>query len=270
MKKMLLFTVIIGAALSSANAQNESNHAFPAQDTTVVADDPNSNVLSDFLTYVAHRNHRTKNEKTNGNRRWYAEPYFGFGFIAGDIRHNAARLLPGESYSIDFGIKSRYQVTRFYSLTFNTGWQHNRYKITDGIVNRILGDAPLPLDGSEAYVVTSERYRTWAFHVSIGNRLNFDGNRKWGRAGKYIELSAYGGYLYSRQYLSSFHGSNGIKAELSYKDPDLFLPFEAGVQANLGIGWLSVWGRYRLTDCFYSSQTNASLPPLTVGMAIHF
>ena len=271
MKKLIsiAFLAIITGNVAGQNNADSINIEKETEITAAEESTSNNNVLTDFLAYVVNKQHQQNQQKKDRQSGWHTEPYFGYGFIVGDIENNRAKLLYGNSYSIDFGIKSRYQFNPVYSFTFNAGWLHNRYKISDGIVNGFLGNSFTLIDPSN-YTVGNERFRTWALHLSFGNRFNFDKNRKFDDIGKYIEISAYGNYAYSRKYLLTMQGNSNVEADLSYKAPALFNPFEAGVQVNLGFEHFSIWGRYRLTDWFDSNDTKTKLPPFVVGVAVNF
>jgi hypothetical protein len=283
MKKILISIAFLGSIAGNITGQNnadsvninkETEIMTPAQEETA----SNNNVLSDFLAYIVKKSQKKEGFRSEWRSEWQSEwqsakqsawhyePYFGFGFIAGGMEDNPAKLLHGSSYSIDFGIKSRYQVTPVYSLTFNTGWLHNRYKIVDGIDNNILGNSFILENRCDCPIeIENERFRTWALNLSFGNRFNLGKRSNFDHIGKYIEISVYGNYAYSRKYLFSMHHRNK-----KIEDPVLFNPFEAGAQVNLGIEHISIWGRYRLTDWFDSDISKAKLPPFVIGAAVNF
>jgi len=262
MKKIFLLLTLAAYAVSNLSAQDSGSVQLVTtqQDTTVI-DDASSNILSDFFEFVLDRN--KKKDKKKNYAGWDAVPYFSFGFVVGNLENTDAKLIHGASYSLDFGIKTIYRVSGLYALTFNTGFMHNRYKISDGIVNNII-ENPITVAPAN-FVINSECFRTWGFGISIGNKFNF---YKTKHIGNYIELSLYGNYTYSRRYLTSYKGENDTSATVDYKNSKLFLPFEAGAQANLGFRWFNVWGRYRLTNCFESAQTNVKLPRFVVGLGV--
>ncbi len=215
-----------------------------------------------------------KKENTHPfHRMWYVEPYVGAGFIFGEIENNTSELLYGSSFNVDFGFKWRYQIARHFGLILNTDFAYNRYAIRDGMQNNIFD---FQVDFDPDYVIHHERYRTWAFGVAVGGRVNFGKMTDlsyWGyfkKAGKYIELLAYGNYNYSRYYDIEFYGPSNLETELQYKDPALFVPFDAGLQLSLGWNWFSIWSRYRLTDCFKSNHSQTKLPPFSAGIALSF
>ncbi len=205
-------------------------------------------------------------EKRSG---WHFGTYLGSGFVIGNMENSPFELLYGNSYSIDFGIKARYQFNPTYSWIFYLGWLHNRYKISDGTDNDFLGGR-INLNNDNNYTVDNERFRTWGVSFNFGNRFNFDRKKKFKENGKYIEVSAYGSYNFSRKYLLTMHENNDIKINWRYQDPTLFNPFEAGVQVNFGFEYFSIWGRYRFTDCFNNDKIETKLPPFVAGIAISF
>ena len=263
MKKIILLFAFISLSLSGIQAQTDTtSQVTTTKRDTIVVSDGSSSILGDFLEYVLNRN--KKKEKKEKYNFWDSEAYFGLGFVVGNMSNTAARLEHGESYSIDFGIKSIYRVTGIYALTFNTGFMHNRYKIANGVANNITGNAvtAIPAD----FIIDSERFRTWGLSLSIGNRFNFQKTRN---TGNYLELSVYGNYTFSRKYIVDYEGANKVSATVTYKSiNNLFQPFEVGGQVNLGFHWFNVWGRYRFTDWFDSAQTPVQLPRFVVGLGI--
>ncbi len=197
------------------------------------------------------------------------EPYVGYGFIFGEIKNNDAELIAGESYNVDFGFKWRYQKTKRFGVIINTDFAYNHYEIKDGIKNDIFN---FQVDMDPAYVLNREFYRTWSFGLGLGGRMKLGHveNNSSKKAGKYIELLAYGNYNYSRYYDLGFYSTSNLETDLLYKDSSLFSPFDAGLQMALGWNMFSVWGRYRLTDCFNSDYSKAKLPSFSVGLAINF
>ena len=258
MKKIFLLFALIGLSLSGIQAQTDTT---AQQQATVVVNEETSNILSDFLEFVVNKNKKAAKKKSY--KGWGLEVYCGFGFVAGKLENSDARMIDGASYSVDFGLKSIYRVSGIYALTFNTGFMHNRYKIADGLANNIIGNtiAATPAD----FVVNSERFRTWGFGLSIGNRFNFCKTKD---TGNYVEVSVYGNYTYGRNYIISYEGENNASATLYYKNSHLFHPFEAGAQLNLGFHWFNVWGRYRFTDWFDAAQTAVKLPRFVVGLGV--
>ncbi len=268
MKKILSLIAVLWLSVVYVSAQTDTTTIIKQStgDTTKVTVQSSSNVLNEFLVFVVDQNKKKDDRKqyTRSYAGWHVEPYFGFGFIAGGLENSNAKMIYGESYSLDFGLKSRYQFTGIYSLTFNVGFMHNRYKIADGVANDIIG-APLPF-GSGNFVVNSERFRTWAFGVSLGHRFNFCKTRE---LKGYVEAGLYGNYAFSRNYIVNYKGDNEADATLYYKNSNIFNPFEAGAQVNIGFHWFSIWGRYRLTDWFNTDYTEVKMPRLVIGAAIN-
>ncbi len=264
--QLLLFTLAV-LTFSVARAQNDTMVVSTSvKDTVIITDDVSVSFLTDLLSGIldaSKKQGKRDRPASVSYAGWHSEPYFGFGFVAGGVENSDAELLYGGSYSIDFGIKSRYQFTGIYSTTFNLGFMHNRYKISNGIANNIIG-MPSPT-AMNNFVVNSEKFRTWAFSASFGHRFNFTKTRN---VKNYVEASAYGNYNFSRQYIVDYKGDGGANADVYYGNDNIFQPFEAGVQLNLGFHWFSIWGRYRLTDWFNSDYTATKMPRWVVGVAI--
>ncbi|MDR0295422.1 MAG: hypothetical protein LBH91_04430 [Prevotellaceae bacterium] len=262
MKKIFLLFAVLSLSLSGIGAQTDStSQPITTQKDTIAISDGSSNVLGDFLEYVVNRN--KKKEKKKSYKGWSAEAYTGFGFVAGNLENSDAGITHGASYSVDFGVKTIYRVNGIYALTFNTGFMHNRYKIKDGVANNITGNVMAATPAN--FVTNSECFRTWGFGLSFGNRFNFCKTRD---TGNYLELSVYGNYTYSRNYIISYEGENDASATVFYKNSNLFHPFEAGAQVNLGFHWLNVWGRYRFTNWFDVAQTAVKLPRFVIGLGV--
>ena len=260
MKTIILLFALINLGVSGIYAQNDTIVSqTTAQQGAATIDEGSSSILGDFLEFAVNRSKKPRQGKSY--RGWWSEAYFGLGFVAGNIANSDARIIHGASYSIDFGVKSIYRINGIYALTFNTGLMHNRYKIADGMSNNIIGNSIEVLSGD--FKTNSESFRTWAFGLSLGNRFNFYKTRK---TGHYLEASIYGNYVFSREYNISYKMENNASASVSYKScNNLFHPFEAGAQVNLGLRWFNVWGRYRFTNWFDSAQTDAKLPRFVIG-----
>ncbi len=266
MKKILFALALLAFSFTGVYAQTDSTVVEPTRDSVTLTVNDDSGFLVNVLTGILDASKKTSRQEKKRSYRytgWHVEPYIGLGFVAGPLENSTAKINYGESYSVDFGLKSRYQFTGIYSLTFNVGFMHNRYKITDGMINGITA----PVNISNNFVTNNERFRTWAFGLSFGQRFNFCKTR---RLKNYVEASVYGNYVYSRKYITDYKGDNDASATLDYNNPNIFSPFEAGAQLNLGFHWFSVWGRYRLTDWFDSDYTAVKIPRLTIGMAVNF
>lgn len=276
MKKHLLITAFLGFATCYVAAQSDNSAVNSTVTDTVVdnktivkppEDESSSSLLSDFLLFLAGKNKdNLKRHRHSENSQWYNETYFGYGYVIGSMNGNAADL--AKSYSIDFGLKYRYQVSRIYSFTVSFGFLHNRYKIKNGITNNVFGNASISFDGSKNYTINDERFRTWALSVGIGNRFYFD---KPHRSTLYLEVGAYGSYAYSQKYLALAQNNINpqISMHLKYNDSSLFNSFEAGIKTSLGMfNWIEIQMHYRFTDWFYAKNTSATLPPIVIGLGI--
>ncbi len=271
MKKIIVLFFLMGVAISQLFAQTDSTSVSIVEiqeqkDSSGVAVTENSsNVLNDFLVFVMDRSKKSDTKHRGLNYAgWRFESYFGFGFMAGPMENSEAKMISGESYSIDFGLKSRYQFTGIYSLTFNVGFMHNLYKIANGRQdNTFSAFIPYPYGN---FVVNNERFRTWAFGLSLGHRFNYSKTRG---VKNYVEASLYGNYAFSRNYITNYTGDNNGNATMYYRNTSIFNPFEAGAQVNFGFHWFSIWGRYRLTDWFNSGYTDVKLPRFVIGAAFN-
>ncbi len=266
MKKVLCTLSLLAFTFAGSYAQTDTVATVePAAKIMTTQVDSSTSFLTNLLTGVLEASKKTSRQekkRTYNYSGWRVEPYFGLGFTAGKLENSDAKITYGESYSVDFGIKTRYQFTGIYSLTFNTGFMHNRYQMSDGMFDGIAS-----LIHNVAFITNNERFRTWGVTLSLGHRFNF---RKTSNLKNYIEASVYGNYVYSRKYIIDYKSDNDASATLDYSNPNIFNPFEAGVQLNLGFHWFSVWGRYRLTDWFNSDHTAVKLPRWTIGMAVNF
>ncbi len=254
MKKFVVILIVFGISVPFLKAQDTISKSHT--DTT----DASSSVLNDFFAYYILKNRKTEPSVS----RWNMEVFLGFGFLLGDIKNNSASLVYGSSCYADYGFKGVYKVSPIYSATFGLGITFNFFRIKNGIENGMLNFAPFtPSDPN--YVMNKESYATMNFYLFAGNRLYFGPKSK-----AFVELGIYGGYDLLRNYTLSFYGPSEMKGDFVYSNPSAFVPFDAGIQVNLApLRWLSLCGRYRLTNCFYSSFSNAELPRFSVGLFLN-
>ena len=257
MKKIILLFAFISWGTSAIQAQNDTtaHKTIPQQDTTGVSDG-SSGILGDFLEFVVDKN--KKKEK----KGWKEELHAGFGFVVGNLENSSANIVHGSSWSIDMGFKTIYRVSGIYALTIDVDFRTTTHKVIGGISNDIIGSTIEVHPGN--FVLNNESFVIGGIGLGLGNRFNFC---KTSGVGSYVEVSVYGNYAFG-QYNISYEGENGTSTTVLYKKSNLFRPFEAGAQVNLGFRWFNVWGRYRFTDCFYSSQTAVKLPRFVVGLGV--
>ncbi len=144
MKKILFALALLAFSFTGVYAQTDSTVVEPTRDSVTLTVNDDSGFLVNVLTGILDASKKTSRQEKKRSYRytgWHVEPYIGLGFVAGPLENSTAKINYGESYSVDFGLKSRYQFTGIYSLTFNVGFMHNRYKITDGMINGITAPA---------------------------------------------------------------------------------------------------------------------------------
>ncbi len=213
-----------------------------------------------------YQNKEKKNHQREFRNYWGTEGYFGIGGIIGPIKNSAASFDGG--MNMNFGFKFRYQINPHFALVVPMEWVYEDYFIRNGVENDIFNIPPeIP-----PYTPTYEEFRYWAFGVGLGVRYNFDNRTspaqsyRYAQTGQYIELFAYGHIDWAQYYDVAFNGVGNVEKTLRYSDYALYPFGDAGLQLSVGWNALSIWSRYRLTDCFNDRYSNAELPSFSLGL----
>ena len=182
------------------------------------------------------------------------------GFACPVGNQNTLPVYYGNSFNLEFGLRYLYRPSKAYAIGTFLQYTFYSYKL-DNKGQDLFGLNIATAQGRQYY-------RTDNLGTGLINRFYlFPHGRRWQ---VYLDLGAYGDYSYSKR-LKIKYFPDGKKHKYKYRDGSKFNPFEAGVFAAAGWDWISVYGRYRLTDCF-NRKTLAvdEAPRLSLGVQFSF
>lgn len=207
-------------------------------------------------TLMLEKEPMKKMEKRKGkNGSHYSHPYIGIKFPI-PPGNEGAEILFWNSYGMEFGIRSKYRVSNFYSLGFNAAYAFTRYRMSQE-------EGKMTPD-TEVYDKQSLRNNEW--RLGFYNRFNFD-VRRGNTIGKFLDLGVYGTYHFGNKVWTEVESGNTTINTLT-KKLDYIEPWGYGVFAQLGSGPWVLTAEYRLSNYFKEDSGFPEMPELTIGLQI--
>lgn len=224
-------------------------------------------VKSDTITYSSGETVIIKTVSSNKYYNYKRKPrrhitqfYAGLGFATPIGSENALPIYYGNSFNLELGVRYLYRPAKAYAIGTFLQYSCYSYKLKPN--GQDLFDLGIATTAGKHY------YRTDNLGTGIINRFflfPYSRSRQL-----YIDLGAYGDYSYSKR-VKIKDESSGNKEKYKYRDGSKFNPFEAGVFAAIGYDWISVYGRYRLTNCFNQNEVDVYDPTrLSIGIQFSF
>ena len=185
----------------------------------------------------------------------YSHALFDFGFVL-PPDNSGSRIIFGKSVSVSFGVRSKYKISRLYSM----GWElHTGY--CDYKLKQQIGKT-FP----DTILVDVQRFDVANLSLGYFNRFNFDVARG-NTIGHYIDIGFRGKYNYSIQEVVKqkvAHGNATTKIDnLKYTNK-----LQAEIFASIGSGRYSLWIARRLSNIFKTEFGYSELPNTTIGLEI--
>lgn len=198
--------------------------------------------------------------KPKSFRHNITEFYIGLGFATPIGSNNALPVYYGNSFNLEIGFKYLYRPAKGYAIGTFIQYSCYSYKLKNN--NQDLFDLGIATTSGRQY------YRTDNLGTGIINRFYLFPQSRTRQV--YIDLGAYGDYSYSKRVKIKDKTSGG-KQKYKYRDGSKFNPFQAGVFAAIGYNWISVYGKYRLTNCFNHNEVDVADPTrLSIGIQFAF
>lgn len=185
----------------------------------------------------------------------YAHALFDFGFVL-PPDYPGSRVTFGNSVCFSFGLRSKYKISRFYSMgwEFHTGFCDYNLKQQTG---KTFPDTQL---------VDVQRFDVANFTLGYFNRFNFDVSRG-NIIGHFLDIGIRGKYNYSMEEVNKqkvVHGNATTKIDhLKYANK-----LHAELFARIGSGRYSLWIAKRLSKMFKPEFGYSELPNTTIGIEI--
>jgi len=193
-------------------------------------------------------------KKSECNTSHISDMFIGLGMAVNDGHESYMPIFYGNSYDFQIGIRDVY---RHNSSPLAAGSYINlsvySYKLDKAYLNN-------PLVVNDLGVINKEYYRSSNLTAGLFARLY---------VGKhlFVDLGPYGEYAYSRRYKAHtvLFGQTKEK-KITYRDGRRFNPINAGVQCSIGFSDISVYAKYRVTNCFNPDKIEMEVPRLNIGV----
>lgn len=207
-----------------------------------------------------------KVSKWGKNRKNFTHFYLALGSVVSQPEGRAFEITPGLSNQVKFGLRYKLRFCNFYAWGLDLSISGNRNLIKQN-TNNFFPDS---------LKHEKEVFKYQTIGLEYFNRFNF--GRRGNQVGKFLDLGAWGNWLYSPQHIfwdehiTPVNGASKSKTILS--DLNYTTDFHWGVSARLGINRWVIYGSYRMSDIFNSkfhTQTMSVEPSrLIVGVEVGF
>jgi len=186
---------------------------------------------------------------------------FGCAFLGGGLVASSdepgARIKYGSSGEIFVGHRSKYKISPVYSLGWETKihWQYFKLKQEDGKV--------LP-DTSQHKI---ERFDISFIGLSIYNRFNFDPHRG-NYLGKFLDFGISGEWMYSFAHITKDKLPDNTDIRISQTNLPYINNFGCAFFARYGVGKVSFYASYKISDLFKPRYSYPELPRIMAGLEL--
>ena len=207
---------------------------------------------------------KQKRSKWGYNTKHFLIPYFGFSFIVPFEKYDndEFELKKTVSTSINYGLKYKYGICKWYGIGANLGFSHNIYRLNS--FNRINYVQPDLLSAVEPPSDCKNKYNklyTNALDLEFFQRFRLVPTSL---TDAHIDMGIYGAWEFSAHYKQRWTSSytdilqntkiNTNRERLNY-----------GVRLRIGYELVEIFAQYRLSNYFTGIQ---DLPRLNVGIQI--
>lgn len=158
-----------------------------------------------------------------------------------------------------FGRRSKYALSRHYSMGWSLEYQNTAYFIADPESNDGLN-----LDSKKLVLhnLMAEYYN----RITLG--------KVGDNIGKFIDIGVYGGWIFSNKEVNKYSIPNAdYESRSTFKNLDYIGSFCYGARARVGIDRIAIVADYRITDAFVDQdQVDGSkfsvLPQISIGIEL--
>lgn len=163
------------------------------------------------------------------------------GGVASDIQYKTAFPRPSTDYTLEseLGFKQIFMPAPWYGFGFGGHISAQTYRLQGVAATGIIKEYPENAD------IYKEFINYYNVGIDIFNRFHLYKDML------YIDLRLYGDWAFSREFYVKYAMNGSPTSTVDrFRDGTRFLPFQAGVEASLGIGSFQFYFRYRFTDMF--------------------
>jgi len=201
------------------------------------------------------------------NKKNYIHTLFNVGLILGSSEGLGAEIDYGKSHTMSVGLRYRAKFNKIFSIGFSFQYKNATIYLTQSdaklFPNNIIHESEkLSLNSIDGDLF-------FRFNISsLDNTL-----------GTYIDLGAYGGYIYysNHQFTDNNTNVNPVSGNSTFTvvnhNPNYILNYNYGLLFRFGYNHIEFFGKYNLSGIFtkeYKTQfLNIEMPRIEVGMGFN-
>jgi hypothetical protein len=190
------------------------------------------------------------------NQRNYVNTFISFGFVLGPSENAGSAVNYGISNHFDIGIRYKLKLCNHYALGTEVSYNMHSYNLKQE------KEKTFP----DTLVHKKESYTDNAFELGIFQRINY--GRRGNYMGNYIDMGAYGSYVFSAVNFTKDKLDNGNVVRTKISHLNYYEPLGYGFFARLGFNRYVIYAKYRMTDVFVKSCSYPELPRFVAGIQI--
>lgn len=240
MKRRMINTIILCAAVAVSTAQTPVLEQDVAADTLVPTNGPN------------YKN--------------YTHWHINYGFIVGESEGSGAAIMQGNSYDFQLGIRYKRKICELYALGFQVNYDLQSFRIAQDVGKTFI----------TAVLYDKQKFVYNNLEAEIYQRFSF--GKRGNYMGKFIDMGGYGAWGFSTYHFTLERdvtgNGNAQITETTYKKLPYVNAVNYGLSARIGINKIAIYGKYRFSDLFRTTNINGTpilypeLPRIVVGIEI--
>ncbi len=191
-------------------------------------------------------------KKVGPNYKHYTHPFMSFGLNAlpGET---GAEVKPGLDY-FDFGVRYKFRIAEPLAVGFDLAYSSTTFRLKQA------GSKNTP----DTALYDAQRLEFHSARLGAYFRINY--GRRGNSLGKYIDLGAYGEYVFAHTLFTKITLADGSVARINRSKLNYYQPINYGLQARIGFNKIVLFANYRLSKVFFAPYNFTELPPLIAGV----
>ena len=191
-------------------------------------------------------------KKVGPNYKHFTHPFMSFGMNA-MLGESGAELKPGLDY-FDFGVRYKYRIAEPLAVGFDLAYSSTTFRLKQ------TGSKNTP----DTSLYDAQRMHFHSARLGVYFRINY--GKRGNSLGKYVDLGAYGEYLFAHTLFTKITLADGSVARINRSKLKYYQPINYGLQARIGFNKLVLFANYRLSNAFFAPYNFTELPPLIAGV----
>ena len=196
--------------------------------------------------------------KRGPNLKNFGHFYFGIGFIMGEPENKGAEINYGFSKNILVGYRYKLKLNQVLAIGFDMDYNASSFFIKQHplktIPDTLLHDIEKINFGN----------------VGLNGYIRFNYGKRGNRIGNFIDLGAYGDYVFSARHFTKDEKQNGNIVKTTTSHLAYYNKTNYGLLMRIGFNRYVLFGNYRWSNHFKDSYIYPELPRYTVGFQIGF